>query len=401
MEHAEKPKSYCPATDNIDRRKSAAIAIANTQPDEGAYWVKTANLARKVLRSKKAFQAGAGAEFVKFENPQHAPVFFLDGDEHAAKRAKTQRFLSPQAISSRHETVMRSVTDELINDFRKKGSAKIEDLSYHLAVDVIGDILGLTNSERFGRARRIEKTLKANHNKTHNPIKSLIFNLRRAANAGAFYFRDIRPAVEARKRNPQNDAISFFIEEGYSTKAILIECLTYGVAGMMTTREFIVMASWYLFEDEALRDAFLAGDNRQQLAILMEIVRLEPVAAMIHRKVEEPMEEVDGTQHPSGYTYGIDIRSANVDSNFVGECPFAVDPQRAKTQKDTGRFLSFSDGKHSCPGWLVALHETRIFLEQLFKVPGLKLVREPDISWNNQLKGYELRNAQITCEPLK
>ena len=63
MEQAEKPKSYCPAMDNIDRRKSAAIAIANTQPDEGAYWVKTANLARKVLRSKKAFQAGAGAEF--------------------------------------------------------------------------------------------------------------------------------------------------------------------------------------------------------------------------------------------------------------------------------------------------------------------------------------------------
>lgn len=45
-----------------------------------------------------------------------------------------------------------------------------------------------------------------------------------------------------------------------------------------------------------------------------------------------------------------------------------------------------------------ALHETRVFRQKLFSIPGLKLEREPDISWNDQLKRYELRNAVISCD---
>ncbi len=160
------------------------------------------------------------------------------------------------------------------------------------------------------------------------------------------------------------------------------------------------MAAWYLFEDEQLRERFLQGDMRDQMAILMEILRLEPVAAMIHRRVHEEVEGVEDTPLPEGELYGVDIRSANVDEEMVGECPFAVDPDRAKRVKDTGRYLSFGDGPHNCPGWQVALHETRIFLEHLFKVPGIKLERDPDISWNDQLKSYELRHAVVTCDPL-
>jgi cytochrome P450 len=101
---------------------------------------------------------------------------------------------------------------------------------------------------------------------------------------------------------------------------------------------------------------------------------------------------------PPGEKYGIDIRAINVDEELVGECPFAVDPDRAARVKDSGRYFSFSDGPHSCPGWQVALHETRIFLERLFRVPGINLDRAPDISWNSHLRSYELRNADISCE---
>ena len=73
-------------------------------------------------------------------------------------------------------------------------------------------------------------------------------------------------------------------------------------------------------------------------------------------------------------------------------------PERAKRQKDLGRYLSFGDGPHSCPGWQVALHETRIFLEQLFRVPGIRLQRTPALSWNAQLGSYELRDAVIACD---
>lgn len=389
----------CPRHDNIDRRKSAPIAIANTKPDDGAHWVKKPGIARKILRNKNSLQAGAGADMLHYDNPEQAPVFFLDGDEHFNKRRKTQRFLSPQAISSKHYQIMEETSDKLLAQLRRQGRAKLEDISYELAIEVVGEILGLTDSNQAGRARRIQRVLRASIAKSGNSAFSRLWvNLWRVVHTGVFFWFDVRPAIKSRKKAPKSDAISFYLEEGYSNTAIIIECLTYGTAGMVTTREFIVMAAWYLFEDAALRQRYLDGDMKDQLAVLMEILRLEPVAAMIHRRVNEEVEGVDDRPLPPGEKYGIDIRSANIDEELVGECPFALDPDRAKRQKDSGRYLSFGEGPHSCPGWQVALQETRIFLERLLKVPGIKLERAPDIGWNDQLGGYELRNAIISCD---
>nr|MDT0667678.1 hypothetical protein [Micromonospora sp. DSM 115978] len=108
-----------------------------------------------------------------------------------------------------------------------------------------------------------------------------------AVHAMRFFFRDVRPAIKARRAARQDDVISHLIDEGYPDKAILIECMTYAVAGMVTTREFIVMCAWHLFDDDALRARFAAGDEADQVAILEEILRLEPVAAMLHRRATE------------------------------------------------------------------------------------------------------------------
>ena len=168
---------------------------------------------------------------------------------------------------------------------------------------------------------------------------------------------------------------------------------------MMTTREFIVMAAWYLFvEQPELRERYLASDAAAQLTILMEILRLEPVAAMLHRRVNAEMKLPDGASVPSGGLYAIDIRAVNTDPAIVGSCPFALDPDRAARQKENGRYMSFGDGAHNCPGWQVALHESRIFLDRLMRVPGVHLKREPDMGWNPGVQGYELRNAIIACD---
>ena len=49
-------------------------------------------------------------------------------------------------------------------------------------------------------------------------------------------------AVRSRRRNPRRDIISHLLEQGYNQADILVECVTYGTAGMVTTREFITMA---------------------------------------------------------------------------------------------------------------------------------------------------------------
>ena len=120
---------------------------------------------------------------------------------------------------------------------------------------------------------------------------------------------------------------------------------------------------------------------------------------MLHRRVNAEMKLPDGTSAPPGGLYAIDIRAVNTDEAIVGSCPFALDPDRATRQKENGRYMTFGDGAHNCPGWQVALHESRIFLDRLMRIPGVRLKREPDMGWNPGVQGYELRNAIITCEP--
>jgi cytochrome P450 len=62
------------------------------------------------------------------------------------------------------------------------------------------------------------------------------------------------------------------MEEGFSNLQIFIECQTYASAGMMTTREFIVVATWQLLENPELKAKYLEGDEQVQFAILDEIL---------------------------------------------------------------------------------------------------------------------------------
>jgi cytochrome P450 len=172
---------------------------------------------------------------------------------------------------------------------------------------------------------------------------------------------------------------------------ILIECMTYAAAGMVTTREFIVMAAWHLFERPELRADFLAGDEARQFAILNEILRLEPIASLLYRR--KP-----GQPDAGEVKYALDLRSIHADEAAVGPCPHALDPDRAQRTRTNGSFLSFGAGAHHCPGRQVALHETRMFLDALLRVPGVRLERAPDIGWSEMLMSYELRDAVVACD---
>jgi cytochrome P450 len=48
--------------------------------------IKSFGLAREVLRSPLSKQAGAGADQIVLDNPDHISFFFLDGDQHRKRR---------------------------------------------------------------------------------------------------------------------------------------------------------------------------------------------------------------------------------------------------------------------------------------------------------------------------
>jgi cytochrome P450 len=212
-----------------------------------------------------------------------------------------------------------------------------------------------------------------------------------------FYWMDVRPAIAAHRRTPQEDVIGHLLEHEYNDMEVLIECITYGAAGMATTREFLCMAAWHLLEDDALRAEYLAADEAERHRILQEILRLEPVVGKLYRRTTEPLRvEVDGATHeiPAGALVELDVRAANADVAAVGEDPLAVCPHRDLAPGVLPPVMSFGDGVHRCPGAYIAIQETDVFLTRLLRLE-LRVARPPRLAWNELIESYEVRGFEV------
>lgn len=388
----------CPVQPMRNDSKTAALAAKYVKAEPGTQWIHSFDQARELLRSGRLRQSGVQVAPVEKEDPTKACLFFLDGEPHARRRAAIARFFSSKAIATRHLPVMQENTEMLLAELRRDGRARLDELSLRLAAAVVAEIVGLTSSKLGPMAKRIERTNGAPM-AARGGIGRLLAPLVSGFNALLFLYLDVKPAIAARRAQRREDVISRLLDEGRSDQEILIECLTFGMAGMTTTREFIVMAAWHLFENEDLRRRFLDGDEADQHAILAEILRLEPVASMIWRSVAEEVAGVAPEPIAAGARLSFDLRAANLDEAAVGPCPHMLDPDRAKRLDANGKYMSFGDGDHFCPGGQVALVETRVFLDKLFRVPGLRLVRAPDMHFSPpMLMSYELRDARIACD---
>ena len=389
----------CPVHKGRDDRKSARMADMHLAPQPGARVIGKFNAAREILRSPKVRQAGASAEQADLSKPDEISFFFLDGELHRKRRAAVAGLFAPKAIITRHQKVMTNTMDSIVAKLQSRGSAPLDELSWQMAVDVAADIVGLTDSDSSENlANRVKAVLDNSMGRPTAFFPKLLFTARMLMRVGSFYRNDLAPAVAARRKEPKEDVISYMVANNYSKKGMIFECLSYGGAGMMTTREFIVMCAWHLFDNDALKARFLGGDEADQFAILEEILRLEPVASLNHRRAAEAIPDAEAGPVAERELLAINIREANTDEDITGPCPYELDPDRAKRMRVAGPYLSFGDGPHRCPGAQVALHETRIFLDRLFRLPGIRLVSEPEVSWNPHIQGYELRGAVVACD---
>jgi cytochrome P450 len=286
----------------------------------------------------------------------------------------------------------------LVERFRAAGRAELDAMSLEMAVAVAAEIVGLTESDQSGMSDRLNRFFLTTGSQ-QGWLSAFLGFVQGQYRMLGFYLCDVRPAIRARRQARREDVISHLIDQGYSDREILTECLTYGAAGMATTREFIVMAAWHLFEREDLRHQFLEGDEPARVAMLEEILRLEPVVGALYRRTERELKlEGEGgtTTIPARALVKVDVRATNTNSAAAGGCPFQLDADRhVSASKAAASLMSFGDGPHRCPGASVALQETAIFLERLLRIPNVHLVRAPKVGWNPLISSYELRGALI------
>ncbi len=399
MSDTSSASSVCPRAASRDDRKSALLAAQLMDDRSGAEVVHSFAFGRDLLRSPAMRQAiDIGADSFDKSDPAATPVIFLDGDAHRRKRSAIAKFFTPMAMNTKYRAVMESATDLLIRSLLASGRAKLDVISLELAVSVASEIVGLTNSNLPAMSRRIASSFATGTTRRQGRLEKAIVGALFTLKTLNFFYRDVRPAIKARRKARREDVISQLLDQGASDKAVLIECMVYASAGMVTTREFIVMAAWHLFEREDLRKRFVEGGEDEQFAILDEILRLEPVVGRVYRRAAEDVAQTSRGAVATGSHFAIDIRAVNTDEAMIGSRPCALDADRARHAKGSGSGLSFGDGPHRCPGAQVAMHEARVFLDRLFRVPGICLSRVPDIIWNQSLLTYELRNAVVTCD---
>ncbi|MCB2079778.1 MAG: cytochrome P450 [Novosphingobium sp.] len=380
-----------------DDRKSAALADAAAKPMPGYVPISAFGFARDVMRSP-AVKQGMDAHYFADKDPARTPVIFLDGETHKKRRAQLARYFTPKAIKDRHRLVMERTTGELMQRLRRAGRGQLDVLSLRLACDVAAEIVGLTNTDASAMSDRLRKKFRASSKAKRPGLLGKLGRLEDTARTIWFYRRDVVPAIRHRQATDMDDVISFLVREGFSDQEILVECMTYATAGMITTREFIVMVAWHLLENDNLRHCFLEGSEEVQFAILDEVLRIDPVAAYLYRRAEEDFVSSDGKLVKAGELFLVDIRNINVDEQAAGECPFAIDPERSQRQRMPSNWMSFGDGPHRCPGAQVAMHETRVFIDALLRLPGIRLATAPTLGWIEEINGYELHGAVVECD---
>jgi cytochrome P450 len=394
----------CPFGHGSGERKTNHQPVV-TEPrverdSHGVFQIRGFEACRQILRGDATRQAGFGAElFSKAPSRMREPILYLEGERHHTLRSQTAKFFTPLTTQKHHRVVMERLTEQLVGRLERDGQADLSQLSLALAVGVAAHVIGLTESnlERMGRR-----------------INALAFNPERATswqkrwrpwlsqlNLLSFYWNDVRPAMNSRRKHPKDDVISHVQGLGYKSYEILGECVTYGAAGMLTTREFISVCAWHLLERPELRTRYLEASETERQAILAEILRLEPVIGTIKRRALQNIRlEVDGAtlEIPSGALLHLHLYSANADERVVGENPHDLCPARPLPKGVQEPVLSFGDGHHRCPGSFIALLETDIFLHRLLRLP-IRLEGTPHLSFNPTIEGYELRDVQLRLEP--
>lgn len=378
-----------------DRRTPAYEVIQ--QQGRTTLHVRSYDIARAILKAPEGTrQGGFNADLIESSSLRR-PMLFAEGAEHREQRRLAAKFFTPKAVATKHQAMIEALADQSVAELARNGGGRLDLVSFRLAMLVVVEVLGLTESDTRAMERLLERFFRV----APGPDAPRLVRWRALAENNLdtlrFYLAHVRPAVRARRAAPQDDVVSALLEQGLRDRDLLIECLTYAAAGMVTTRQFISVAAWHLIDRPELRRRFVDGSDTERRAILGEIVRLDTVAGNLRRRTTRPftVETDDGpVELPEGALVDIQVRAANIDPDAFGTDAPLLDADRCPRSRVPLTGLAFGDGHHSCPGEYLAMQETDIFLRRFFQHEW-RMEGTPAIAWNEVVLAYDITGLVV------
>ena len=381
--------------------KTATAPYQNTprvEKDAEGTWHIRGYAEAKDLLKQELLQDGFGAENVfraKLE-----PVLYQYGDPHRKQRAAIAKYFSPTTVSQKHWAMMEKAADEIIASLTTARRINLKTLTTRMAVVVTSAVVGLNPTA--GMIRRIDGMLHSPPAPPKNPILRAFAEISGYSRQLQFWLLDVRPSINERKRNPQDDVVSYMLSKGKSGLDIMVECLVYGAAGMATTQEFICIALMHALENPKVHEALTSDNIDIRYEALHEILRLEPVIGKIKRKViNEPVTVTsDGETHniPVDAKIEFHVYDVNADEQAIGVNPEQNCPHRELDRGTYRSMIGFGSGPHRCAGEHLAIAESDIFIRKLLALKGMRVERQADIKFNKTVEGYEVDNYIVAVD---
>jgi len=361
----------------------------------GTWHVRGYSEARDLLK-EDLIQDGFNAE--ELHKAGFDGVLYMSAEPHRQMRAAIAKYFSPTTVQNTHMAIIQKTADELIGQLKAEKRLNLKLLSRDMATVIATAVVGLEPTK--GLIRRLDDMLHSGKS-SENPILAALQGIQGNYRRFAFLFADVMPAIRRKRKNPQNDVISYMISKNKKPLEIWVECIVYGAAGMATTQEFICIVLLHCIRDDRLREIMTSEDTEARYEALNEILRLEPVIGKIYRKAHEPVTvKSNGTEVTisEGERIAFHIYDVNVDAKAAGEHPTNLHPHRELEKGVYRSMLGFGSGPHRCAGEHLALAETDVFIHKLLKVPGLRIESGPEIIRNDTVEGYEVNNLILAVD---
>ncbi|MCU1621748.1 MAG: cytochrome monooxygenase [Frankiales bacterium] len=253
----------------------------------------------------------------------------MDGDEHLAVRRQAMPAFRSGPVSHFIDEQLVPLAHEVVDRFADRGEADlVAELAQVLPYWAISRKLGLPVGSE-DRQRAVTRALLAHVADPHG-----------AARAAAAIDDVVRPVMDERRHEPQDDVLSQLIAAGMDDQQVLSHVRLLYAVGATTTSD----AMSNLFFHVLTRPEVQGADVTK---LVNETLRMEPPVALLPRLATQDA-AVGDTAVPAGTLLLAALAGGNRDPE-VFAAPDRFDPERQDSE-----VLSFGVGPKFCPGWNLA-----------------------------------------------